>query len=91
MTFTIHIDGWPYRVSFTGRIDIARCWDSPDVAVRLASEGARVVVELDWKALEFQKSTVRKIYEQERNFRWWFEDQMNRIIHLTKVSGTTYA
>jgi hypothetical protein len=79
MTLTIHIDGWPYRVSFTGRIDISRCWDSPDVAVRLASEDARVVVDLDWKALEFKKSTVRKIMERERDFRWSFETRMMEL------------
>lgn len=50
MTLTVHIDGWPYRINFSGTLDVQRL-DSGDVAVRKASDDATVKVELDEEEL----------------------------------------
>ena len=65
MTATFNIDGWPYRIEFTGAIEVARM-DSGDVAVRVASEGAVVKsIELDEVEIARQSEVLRDMMREE--------------------------
>lgn len=46
MTITIHVDGYPYLIEFTGSIEVVRLWDD-NVAVRLTSSNATAKVSFD--------------------------------------------
>lgn len=58
MTLTVHIDGWPYRINFSGTLDVQRL-ESGDVAVRKASDDATVKVELDEEELARSRKLIR--------------------------------
>lgn len=62
-SLTIHIDGYPYQIEFSGAVDIERL-ESGNVAVRLASDGARVKVTLDEEEHERLRKLIETIAER---------------------------
>jgi hypothetical protein len=62
---TVRIDGWPYRIEFSGTVEVQRL-DSGDVAVRRVSDNATVKVELDEERLEESLRLFRSIEERMR-------------------------
>lgn len=69
MTLTVHIDGWPYRISFCGTIEIAPMWESEHVAIRRMSDDARIgSVELDEETLQKERETIAKVRSECRDW-----------------------
>ena len=82
MTLTVNIDGWPYQITFTGRIEIARCWDCSAVAVRLVSDDATVQVRLDLEETRRQQEVLREVLDREHRFKI---DWMKHMKELDKM------
>ena len=65
MTLTVWVDNWPFKVEFTGTVDIARIGGG--VAVRKASDDATVIVKDDHEAWLLRESVVHKIERRMRD------------------------
>ncbi len=59
MTIQVWIDGWPFKVTFTGAIEIGRMPD--DLTVRFSADREAFTVEQDTEALEENRRKISEI------------------------------
>jgi hypothetical protein len=74
MTVTFTVDGVPFRCIFTGAVEIARV-HSGNVALRLASDGARLMVEIDQEEIERGRQLIEELKRREMGV-WSAYDQV---------------
>ncbi len=59
MTIQVWIDGWPFKVTFTGTIEIGRVPD--DLTVRFSADKEAFIVEEETEALEENRRVVAEV------------------------------
>jgi hypothetical protein len=71
MTISVNIDGWPYKVTFSGTIDIGRMNGTDDVGFRISSDDGKVfTVEVDEEAVKRRQELLKTVFDR-MGFLFW--------------------
>src|SRR5271169_2263305 len=92
MTLLVHIDGWPFRVTAPGAVDVERMSDEETVAVR--GEGPIEVV-LDEEELGRQRAEVKKVRQEAEEWgrdcrMTWFRQSREEMLRALRGLSPLY-